>query len=286
MTKLSPDNWEAWYNLAFACQKNDAVDEAVQAYSEAVLLKSDAAQAHANLALLLHERGNTGVAKVEYLRALECDPAAAGTLWNLSLLCERDSDFAGAAEYLARLAELKPDWEDASFRLGFIRLQQEMFEPAAEAFANCVRRKKKWAEAWLNLGIAQWRSGLRDKAGDAFRSALECNPSFVPALIALCSLALEQSDYVEALDTLNKLDELGEKAPELAFNLGLLLHKEGLDDEAAKAFRRAAGWKEGFGEALLNLGNTLNAIGQTEEARACWQQAVEAKPDLAPLFAY
>jgi len=35
---------------------------------------------------------------------------------------------------------------------------------------------------------------------------------------------------------------------------------------------------------LLNLGHALKALGQDQEARSCWQKAVEAKPELATQY--
>jgi TolA-binding protein len=34
-------------------------------------------------------------------------------------------------------------------------------------------------------------------------------------------------------------------------------------------------------EALLNLGRILEALGKSDEARACWTKALEAEPALA-----
>jgi tetratricopeptide (TPR) repeat protein len=64
----------------------------------------------------------------------------------------------------------------------------------------------------------------------------------------------------------------------------ILLQRANLHEEAARCFRRAADEKPGFGEALLNLGHALQALGQEQEARACWQKAVEAKPELATQY--
>ncbi len=36
-----------------------------------------------------------------------------------------------------------------------------------------------------------------------------------------------------------------------------------------------------FPEALLNLGHALKAQGRAEEAKSCWRQALEMKPELA-----
>jgi tetratricopeptide (TPR) repeat protein len=52
-------------------------------------------------------------------------------------------------------------------------------------------------------------------------------------------------------------------------------------DAAAQAFERANEAKPGFGEALLNLGHALRALGQEEKAKECWREAVGLMPDLA-----
>ena len=49
-------------------------------------------------------------------------------------------------------------------------------------------------------------------------------------------------------------------------------------------YRRATEEKPEFAEALLNLGHALEAMGQEEEARGYWQQAVQAKPELAEKY--
>ncbi len=68
--------------------------------------------------------------------------------------------------------------------------------------------------------------------------------------------------------------------PELNYNIGILLQRSNLQEDAARSYRRATEEKPDFAEALLNLGHALKALGQDQEARACWQQACEAKPEL------
>jgi tetratricopeptide (TPR) repeat protein len=81
-----------------------------------------------------------------------------------------------------------------------------------------------------------------------------------------------------------QLGELGQTMPELSYNIGILLQRSNLHEEAARSYRRAAAEKPGFAEALLNLGHAFKALGQDQEARTCWQKAVEAKPELATQY--
>ncbi|MGA2212535.1 MAG: tetratricopeptide repeat protein, partial [Bryobacteraceae bacterium] len=81
-----------------------------------------------------------------------------------------------------------------------------------------------------------------------------------------------------------KLDQLGERIPELNYNIGILLQKANRQEDAARSYRRATEEKPDFAEAFLNLGHALQALGQEDQARGCWQQAVEAKPELAEKY--
>jgi tetratricopeptide (TPR) repeat protein len=97
-------------------------------------------------------------------------------------------------------------------------------------------------------------------------------------------MAVEQGDYVLALDLEARLEQLGERIPELNYNIGVLLQQSNLQEDAARSYRRATEEKPDFAEALLNLGHALEALGQEEEARGCWQQAVQVKPELAEKY--
>ena len=74
---------------------------------------------------------------------------------------------------------------------------------------------------------------------------------------------------------------LGERTPELFYNAGLLFQKSGGMEEAAQHYREAVAAQPDFAEALLNLGHALKALGNEDEAKSCWRQALQHKPELA-----
>ena len=77
---------------------------------------------------------------------------------------------------------------------------------------------------------------------------------------------------------------MGEHAPELYYNAGLICQKRGNTGDATLFYRQALGEDPQFAEALLNLGHTLMATGQEEEARLCWRKALREKPELAQTY--
>jgi tetratricopeptide (TPR) repeat protein len=147
-----------------------------------------------------------------------------------------------------------------------------------------VSKRPDWLEALVNLGVAQRRLGDFDGAKASFIQASARHPESVDALRGLAAVAVDQGDYVLALDTEAKLEQLGERSAELNYDIGILLQQSNLQEDAARSYRRATEEKPAFAEALLNLGHALEALGQEEEARGYWQQAVQAKPELAEKY--
>ena len=182
------------------------------------------------------------------------------------------------------LVEIEPEREEAWFRLGYYRLVREDAAGSIEPFRVCVSIRADWLDALLNLGLAQWRSGDKQAARNTFVQAASRHPESADILRAQAALAIEMGEVKLASEINSKLEQLGERIPELAYNIGVLLQKANQHEEAARFYRRAAEEKSDFGEALLNLGHALRALGQDEEARNCWQQAVEAKPELAEQY--
>ncbi len=117
-----------------------------------------------------------------------------------------------------------------------------------------------WLEALVNLGQAQWRSGDFEDAKATLLQAVAKHPQSVDALRVLAALSVEMGDYIQALDAESKLQELGEPIPELAFNIGVLLEKSNLYEDAARTYRRAADEKAGFRRGLAQSGACTQSV--------------------------
>ncbi len=94
-------------------------------------------------------------------------------------------------------------------------------------------------------------------------------------------MAVEEQDQDTALKMETRLVDAGETWAELSYNAGVLLQKVDRHSEAVQAFERASKAKPDFGEALLNLGHALKAVGQEDKAKQCWRDAVQVMPALA-----
>jgi tetratricopeptide (TPR) repeat protein len=107
------------------------------------------------------------------------------------------------------------------------------------------------------------------------------NPKYPDALRYLAAVAIEQKNSSDAREIIGKL---GLPAPELQYNLGLLLQSTGDYSAAADCYRVTLQHKPELTGAMINLGHALKAAGQEEEARNAWSQAVAADPNLAAKY--
>jgi tetratricopeptide (TPR) repeat protein len=284
LVKTASSSFEAWFNLGVAYQKTNRLEQAGQAYAEALKLKPDSGLAYANLGATLQERGDQPEARKAYERALQLAPENPSTLWNLAIVHDRLGNPAEAEKCIEKLVQVDPDREEAWFRVGYLRLLRGDSAESVEPFRVCLSKRSDWLEALINLGIAQRRLGDLEGAKASFAEAAARHPQSSDALRGLAAVAVDQGDYVLALDAEAKLDQLGDRIPELNYNIGVLLQQSNLQEDAARSYRRATEEKPDFAEALLNLGHALVALGQEEEARGCWQHAVQVKPELAEKY--
>jgi tetratricopeptide (TPR) repeat protein len=276
-----PDAYEGWFNLGVALKQNGKVQDAANAYQQAVKVRPNGAEALGNLAIVLHENDDLERARQAYERVLEIEPAHGGTLWNLALLYHRIGNLDDAEQCYAKLVTLRPDREDAWLRLGYLRLERGDCDGAIEALEKIAAKPRPRFDGTVNLAIAYWRTGQIAAAKALLEKGIADRPNAVEFLRIQAVVALEEEDNDEAVKLEARLAEAGEPWPEFSYNAGVLLQKAGRHADAVQAFERATKAKPGFGEALLNLGHSLKALGQDDKAKECWRDAVQLMPELA-----
>jgi len=143
-------------------------------------------------------------------------------------------------------------------------------------------------EAILSRGLAGVR-GTADPA--AFEAALEplgdatAGTEGSPQLLYNLGIVLERQGRIE--DAMRQFRACLERDPgyvAAAYNLGRLLHKSGRFEEAAAAHRQALAADPRHVLSLVGLGEALRATGKLEEARRAYLSATEI--DAASAYAW
>lgn len=139
--RAQPSHAEAaltWFERAMALQE-DSMDEARQAYQEAVRLQPAFVEAHVNLGLLNHNAGDLKEAETCYRRALQYGPDFALAHFNLAVVLEDQQDKSGALAAYEEALKWMPNFREAHRNLAQLYEQLGRRRDAVRHYAAAKR---------------------------------------------------------------------------------------------------------------------------------------------------
>jgi tetratricopeptide (TPR) repeat protein len=253
LTRERPENERAAFFLGSIAYENGDYEEAERLFRRTLLLRSDFEPAYYDLAAVLLSRDRAEDA----LRVLEQARAVFKKSFQLEYLtaitCTRLSRYEDAVRHFT----------------------------AAEVLGEVMAPDRLNHGFYFQFGSASERRGDLAQAEVHFRKCLSQKPDFTEALNYLGYM---WADRGENLDEAHRLiGQAVELEPENAAyldSMAWVLFKLGRSAEAIEWMRKAVKFAEEPDPVLFDhLGDILSALGETQEARAAWEQSLKLKPD-------
>lgn len=253
VTKETPKDAVAWYDLGVVAWRLGAVEQGAEAFSRATAVDPKLAAAWRGLGVAEQQLGDLRSALKRFEKGLAVAPE------DLDLhvaridalrVAGRPQDAVDAAKEalavdtrsLAVYDLMGLAWRD----LGEIELARFVFEKAEN-----VEGAESNGVLQANFGWTLYLAGERYAAEQRLKRAVELDPSFVPGLVYLARLYLDDRNYV---DTVPLLEAAVKRAP---------------DDQGV----------------LVDLGTAYRGLGRLEDAQRTWEKALSLRPDdPLPLF--
>jgi tetratricopeptide (TPR) repeat protein len=200
---LHPDAGMLWKILSVALMRQDK--DALAALRRTVQLMPADAEAHGNLGLALHDRGQWAEALPSLLHSLGVQPgdaqvsaAAANVLNHLGNERRDAGQLREAVAHYRRAIELDPARAESHCNLGNALLDARRIDEAAASCMEAVALDPSSALARVSLATV---FRLQARAGEAeagCRTALSLDPGYVEALSLLGELLADQGRFSEA----------------------------------------------------------------------------------------
>ena len=146
-----------------------------------------------------------------------------------------------------------------------------------------MSKRPDWLEALIDLGIAQWRTGDGDSAKSSFMQAIARHPQSTDALRALGAVAVERATQLWRWISKPSWRNSG-TIPELDYNVGVAAGNGRIHRRRRALLPPRDGREARFRRSPAELGEHAQGPWPEEEAKTYWQQAVEAKPELAEKY--
>jgi len=274
---------EYWMNLGFYCGTAGLHQEAIDAYTQALRIRPDLAEAFYYLGLSYSALQKYSDAIDAFKQAIRIKPHYLEALYNLGVACEDVGLHQEGIETFSQVLKLKPDCAEAYYGLGGAYTNLSRYQDAVDAFRQAVKLKPDYVEAYYNLGVACGLLGRYGEAADACKQALKLKPDLAEAHNNLGVAYLKLNRYEEAMDAYNQALKVRPDYQDARYNLEFTSAKfySSLKRhaEAVNALQRAIKIKPDSFEAYDTLGSLCTMLGRYQEAADASREAVKIKPD-------
>lgn len=186
-----------------------------------------------------------------------------------------------ASLYDAVLAE-DPGQFDALNLSGALALQRGNLERAEERLARAVGLRPTVPDAWCHLGLARLAAARPEDAVEPLEQALSLDGGLVQARLGLARALLDGGRLDEARVHAARVTRDAPEHPGGWRMLAEVLEARDAHGEAARAYGRALELAPDDPELHYNLGLALDRDGQWSAALDRYRQALAIQPDLGP----
>ncbi|SDN38771.1 Flp pilus assembly protein TadD, contains TPR repeats [Lutimaribacter pacificus] len=242
----SPEQPDVWYLLGLTLANLDRMEDAIAALDQADRFYDDNAGPLVTKGDILASLGRGNEARDTYLAAVAKDPLNWLALENLGVSAEKAGHAADAISWYEKTVEHAPmDRLYPRLRLAELLIGQNRAGDAATVMAAYVASRPDDAVGLTALGFAQLRAEMFAEAAETYRSAVTAAPDEPNLVLRLAEAQRRDGALAGAVDTLEK-------------------------GRAAFA---------GNAAILVELGRLKGAMNEYEQARAIFQEGLEAHPD-------
>jgi tetratricopeptide (TPR) repeat protein len=195
---------------------------------------------------------------------------------------ERTGDYPGAVRIYRRGLAVAPENVELLNALGFALFQQGESREAVAALEKALEVDPKHWKAHNNLALAAIDLGELELAEAHYRESLAIEPQ--PAIYNDLGFVLERQGLAdEAVALYRKTLELDPASATAHYNLGASLARSGELAEAERHFRAALAQKRSA-PTHTALALVLRQQGRVEEAIASLQAAIESDPEFPAAY--
>lgn len=281
LVEQSPNDGDLLLSLGIIALERKDTETAVTAFEKLLDRDQHVSTAHYYLGRLAEARKDTETALIHYLQVEPGNDFLPATV-NLLNIMIGSGDLLSATEHMKRVLHRFPDQAGG---LNLIHAQTLIKHDYLDAGETVLNRALKTTPVEEQGNLLFTRAMLHDQrnhlaaAEEDLRTVLAREPDNAAALNALGYILTDKTTrFEEARELLVKAYTLNPDDPAIIDSVGWLHYRTGNYPEALIYLRRAyAAYQDA--EIAAHLGEVLWVIGEKDEARQIWEDALKLTPD-------
>ncbi|HMK23916.1 MAG TPA: tetratricopeptide repeat protein, partial [Terriglobales bacterium] len=278
--KASANDNDAMIFRGQIAMRDGHLDDAVNSLQSALKADPSNAVAHYQLGLAFDQQGNLSRAESEWREAVRLKPDMTDAQRALAAVSIRKSDWDSLNLFATQIINAQPGAPDGYALRGIAAANQKQFSKAEQDINKAIEVAPNSAIGYINLGSLRLLQKQYAEAVKAYQKGLDVDPSSTEALSGLMNTYLAQKQIDKAVDAAQAQIAKVPNSSTFYDLLGTALYNYKKDYKGAEAaLRKAAELDKKNSDALIKLGQALNAQGSTDQAIATFQQSLKDNPN-------
>lgn len=274
-----PNNADNYHRRARYYFNNKQLEPAINDMGRALAIDSTAARFHHSIGEMQYVAGRVAEAKTSFEKCIAYDPVHVDALLKLGELSLVMREYQQALEFLNRALKEDQFREMAYYIKGFVFMESGDSAKAASSFKTAVELNADFYDAYIQLGRL-YGAAREPMAAEYFNSAITIRPNETEAYYHKGMFCQENDMPDQAKVSYEAILQLDSKDVRAHHNLGyldLIFFKE--YSSAVTHFTNAIEIYPEYLEAWHNRGRAYEKLGNLENAKDNYRQALKIKPD-------
>lgn len=182
-----------------------------------------------------------------------------------------------ALHIATRATDLAPHDPRAWSDRGRVEVLSGNLRDAIACFEKAVEIAPNYADGWHNLGVALKQTGHSERAFEAVKQALVIDPTRADSYLTLGNLLVEHDQLDEAMVCFERAVTYNPNA-RTQVRLAQELSQRGEVEQAQSLLQRSVALDPNDIDNWVDLGRTLEDLGQAEAALSCYRTVLRKQP--------
>ncbi|MCY4552978.1 MAG: tetratricopeptide repeat protein [Candidatus Poribacteria bacterium] len=271
---LNPDNADAYINRGATYIKKGKHDLAIENCNKAIQLRPDYALTYSNRGVAYDKKGEHDLAISDYDKAIELKPNYADAYNNRGNAYGNKGEHDRAIIDYTKAIELNSEFADAYHNRGVAYYSKNDFDQAITDYTKAIELNPKFTNAYYNRSIVYAEKDNFDLAIQDSARTIELNPNFAEAYHNRGVVYAKKGNYDFAIKNYTRAIEL---KPEFTiyYDRGIAYSNKGDFDYAIKDYTKAIELNTIFSKAYINRGNAYSNKGDFGQAIEDYTKAIE-----------
>ena len=272
------------YYLGRIHETRNKIEEAENAYRNALKIDFEHVAARYRLALILKKRGHTEEAMSELEQAIQQSPinpdiqaALSGMFFN-----QYAQTFETITAQLRQAIQANPDDPIACYELANAYNELDRIDEATKYYHQALQRDSTLADAHFKLGMIAHRKGNHEQAVDHLQKAAAHNTQFTRVHFRLGTIFHLIEHYDAAIKAFSKAIEVEPNYVIPRYHLGLSYLATAQTDSAYQAFQKYAELTSDDHRPYFQMAEIARQKGEHERAINRYMRAIAISPVHVP----